>query len=313
MSVAELEQAEVGVNFSSNKGRLNIYTQKVTPELAQKLLDSNHANNRKIKPKIIEMYARLMSKGLWRCDNGEGIKISQEGKILDGQHRLAGVIEYGKPVEMLFFSGIPEAAITSIDDGVKRTLSDAMIINGKSLPNQGAVNGAVKCLFTLWGCTMTGKHYDSVYGARTYSTSEQIDFFDALPKFRQVAAKFFSTFKYTNLGKNLPQGIALAIYYLFHDQDEEMIFSIFKSYETGIPFDNLKEYSPCYHATRKATKAKELKGRIKPYDHIATFIWVLGKSLEGKRVEKMPSISWNWDAKNPITASAIKKLKALDM
>jgi hypothetical protein len=156
-------------------------------------------------------------------------------------------------------------------------------------------------------------HYESVLSARSYSTSEQIEFFDALPRFRQSAAKFFSTFKYTAISKIMPLGVSLAMYYLFSDQDEETIYSIFKSYETGIPFDDLKECSPTYHAHRKATKSRELRVRIRPYEHISTFLWVFAKSLEGEKIQKMPTLTWTWDAKNPITMAAIKKLKALDI
>jgi hypothetical protein len=313
MSVSAEHMDDVGVQFSSNTSKLNIYTQNITPSLALKLLESNIKNNRKIDKKQVSAYARQMARGLWRCDNGEGLGFNPDGKLLNGQHRLHAVIEYGQPVEMLVFSGIPDEAMTSLDDGKRRTLADAMTINGKNLPNQTAINGALSCLITLYNCTETERHYSAVTGARRNSTSEIIQFFDKLPNFKEVAEEFFSKFKYTKLGRVLPLGYALAFYYLLNDLDEELMFSIFKSYETGIPMDDLREASPIYHACERARRARELKIRVMPWDHIQTFLWVYTKCQEKTRAKGLPKFEWNWSDSNPVIAHARKKLMAIEL
>ena len=313
MTNAALNMDEVGLICPSTNTKLNIYFQRVTPAIAQRLLESNHAQNRKIKPQVVDSYVRQMERGLWKPDNGEGISISECGKLVNGQHRLHAIIQYGKTVTVLIISGVPENSIASIDDGIKRTLTDAMMINGKNIPNQSSVNGAITCLYNLYGCTMLDLHYESISGAKRNSTSELIQFYDSMPKFKESAHDFFTKFKYSKIAKVIPLGVALSMYYVFYDEHQEIVYSIFKSYETGIPMDNLREASPIYFACAKSRRSRELKIRIRPWEHIAMFLWVFAKSIEGKKVEKAPQMVWNWSNGNLIIQQARKKLKALDI
>ena len=303
----------VELNFSTTDSNLQIKSVVITPELAKELLATNHEKNRKIKPQVVQSYKRQMEKGLWRTNTGEGIKVSSSNKLINGQHRLEAIIAYGKPVEMLIFYGIPEESMVCIDDGIKRTLTDAMMIRGKSVPNQTSINGALSCLITLYNCCDTPRHYSAVTGARRNSTSELIQFFDALPNFIETTNEFFEKFKYTKVGRVMPLGLALSMYYLFKDLDEELVFSIFKSYESGIPMDDLRESSPIYHACERARRARELKIRVQPWDHIQTFLWVFAKCSEKTRASGLPKFQWEWSEQNPIIAHAIKKLKAVNV
>jgi len=302
------------LSFESTETTLQIKSEMITPQRAKDLLATNHQNNRKIKPQVVQSYKRQMQKGLWKTNTGEGIKIASTGKLINGQHRLKAIIELNQPVEMLIFTGIPEESMTCIDDGVKRNLTDAMLINGKAVPNQMAVNGALSCLMALYHCSYDNRHYSAITGARRNSTSEMIQFFDILPNFTETMDAFFTKFKYTKISRVMPIGISLAMYYLLKDLDEELVFSIFKSYESGIPMDNLREASPIYHACERARRARELKIRVMPWDHIQTFIWVLTKSLDKKRSKGLPKFtSWEWDESNKAVAHAIKKLKAINI
>lgn len=313
MQTIQSSMDEKGLRFSTTKSQLNVLPQVITPKFAQQLLGSNHENNRKLKPGVVQAYKRQMEKGLWAPDNGEAIKISENNSLLDGQHRLAAVIEYGQPVEMLIFSGIPESAMTSIDDGVKRSATDAFTINGKAMTNQSHINGAVSALMTLQSCIETNRSFSGVAGARHKSNSEMLQFFEQLPRFREIASEFFTKFKYTKIGRVMPLGIALAMYYLLKDLDEELIFQIFKSYESGIPLDDLREKSPIYHACERSRRARELKIRVMPWDHIQTFLWVYAKSAAKTPVNMLPKFEWAFTDQNPITAHARKKLKAIEL
>ncbi len=313
MAAQKLAMEELELQFSTTNSSLRIYPQIITPKLATQLIASNHENNRKLKPHVVQSYKRQMEKGLWQSNNAEGIKISETNKLLDGQHRLAAIIEYGKPVEMLIFSGIPEKSMTSIDDGIRRSTSDAFRINGKTLPCQSHINGALTALMTLHSCVETERSFSGIIGARRNSTSEILQFFDALPNFTETAHDFFHKFKYTKVGRVMPLGLALAMYYLLRDLDEELIFSIFKSYETGIPMDDLREQSPIYHACERSRRARELKIRVMPWDHIQMFLWVCRKSALKKPVKALPTFVWEFSEQDPITAHMRKKLKSIQL
>jgi hypothetical protein len=62
------------------------HIEMITPEMAERIL-SGKAPNRHVSAGVIHKYARDMVAGRWRL-NGQTIKISSSGKLLDGQHRL---------------------------------------------------------------------------------------------------------------------------------------------------------------------------------------------------------------------------------
>jgi hypothetical protein len=313
-----MESAQADLFCESTKNTLSTYFEKVTPTIARTLLDKNYENNRKVNQRVVESYAQQMIKGLWHEDSGETIKISQSGKIIDGQHRLFGIIRAAelskkfKGLNFLIIEGVPDSAINSIDDGFKRTLANAFSMSGKALPNQSAINGALKVLWVLKYCDEDNKHFETI-NSRRVSTAELMYFYDGLPKFKEVAHKFFEKFKYTRIGKVLPIGIALAMYYLYHDVDEEHCFSIFKSFETGLPMDDFREHSPTYHISENARRHRELRIRIRPYTNIQLFLWCYTKTLEGKPVKMMPkTIEWKFSEDNLVQAQAIKKLRKVN-
>lgn len=72
---------------------------EIGPKEATKMLEMN-AGNRKLRTSVVLEYASYMKNGLWR-ENGEAIRISEEGIILNGQHRLHAVIAANLKVKFL--------------------------------------------------------------------------------------------------------------------------------------------------------------------------------------------------------------------
>src|SRR5690606_5321337 len=71
----------------------------LTPDTAVRLLERNTLN-RPLSDQHVKRIASQISAGKWRF-NGDTIKLSECGDVLDGQHRLWAVIEAKKPVETL--------------------------------------------------------------------------------------------------------------------------------------------------------------------------------------------------------------------
>lgn len=88
----------------------------ITPQIATEFLKRNTIN-RKLSNATINDYAKDMQCGKWDF-NGESIKISIDGILLDGQHRLWAVIVANTNVKMLVVYGVSE--IGNIDVGMKR-------------------------------------------------------------------------------------------------------------------------------------------------------------------------------------------------
>ena len=79
----------------------------------------------------------------------QGIAFDVHGNLRDGQHRLAAIVKYGKPVEMFVAFGLPEAAFEAIDQGMKRTTSS--MLNIDQAPRPGVVAASVAMLSRLEG------------------------------------------------------------------------------------------------------------------------------------------------------------------
>ena len=117
----------------------------VTPEMAEQWLSRN-PNNRNLRGQVIDSYARDMAAGSWVL-NGETVKISPAGQLLDGQHRLNAVVEAGVTVPMIVVRDIPPEVMPTVDAGAKRTYADALKIQGEE---NTSVLAAVTRRAVLW-------------------------------------------------------------------------------------------------------------------------------------------------------------------
>ena len=105
----------------------------VTPDQAQLWLDNNYPHNRRIQESVVLQYAEEMDTGNWHGDVMDSpIMISDNGQLLNGQHRCSAVILYGKPVQMWVLFDVPEKDFKFIDNGSKRKAVDYMPEDVKS-------------------------------------------------------------------------------------------------------------------------------------------------------------------------------------
>lgn len=118
----------------------------VTPALAAHYL-SNNPSNRRIAPSRVSSFASMMEAGQWVV-NGETIVVSATGRLLDGQHRLSAVIEYGRAVPMLIATGAADSTFSTIDIGAKRTASH--IFTMSDIPYAAATAAAAAILYKLF-------------------------------------------------------------------------------------------------------------------------------------------------------------------
>jgi hypothetical protein len=102
----------------------------VDKTIAESWLAAN-THNRKLRNFRVDQMARNMKVGRWD-DNGETIKFSRTGVLLDGQHRLSAVIESDTVQVFTVIAGLDDVVQRSIDIGGKRTVGDQLNLNGKS-------------------------------------------------------------------------------------------------------------------------------------------------------------------------------------
>lgn len=103
----------------------------LTPARAAELLEHNKVN-RPIRDSHVARLERQIVQGKWRF-NGDTIKISDDGDVLDGQHRLWAVMGAKKPIETIVVEGIARDAFATIDTlSQARTGGDVLALNGAS-------------------------------------------------------------------------------------------------------------------------------------------------------------------------------------
>lgn len=95
----------------------------ITPAMAKEILDSSNTDNRRFRMWWAIALASSIKRGDWLLTH-QGIAFDENGRLLDGQHRLKAVILSGIPVLMFVFKGLDPKGFMAIDVGVKRSVSD---------------------------------------------------------------------------------------------------------------------------------------------------------------------------------------------
>lgn len=118
----------------------------ISSELASKLLQTQESNRKPSGVRIGEYRRRMMS-GEWQI--AEPIIFDQDGHLIDGQHRLSGLMELGDAeIPMLILCGVPTEARSVIDIGMNRRICDIATIRG--IPLTVKRLATLKAMFLPW-------------------------------------------------------------------------------------------------------------------------------------------------------------------
>lgn len=121
----------------------NIKSVRIDPDFARILLEMN-TRNRPKSASIIKAYAEAMKAGNWKL-NGETIKVTSDGFILDGQHRLEACVLSGVAFDTYFVEVEDANSFDTIDIGHKRTGAHVLAIQGEA--NYAVLSSALALLY----------------------------------------------------------------------------------------------------------------------------------------------------------------------
>lgn len=113
---------------------------KITPAIAEVMLAKN-PNNRSIVISGIKEWCHALRSGDWET-NGETIKISEDGELNDGQHRLKAVIETGITMTTFVVWGLPRESRETVDLVKKKT--PGHILSMRKVGSADLIAAAVK-------------------------------------------------------------------------------------------------------------------------------------------------------------------------
>ena len=114
-----------GENVEREYPQVRVTIERITPEIAQKMLERNTHN----RDKKSEPLAEAIKQGQWKL-NGASIVFSSDGVLLDGQNRLMAVVTSGKPIDTVVVRGAVAESQITMDVGVKRSLTDYLKMDG---------------------------------------------------------------------------------------------------------------------------------------------------------------------------------------
>lgn len=106
----------------------------VTPEIAAGFLENNE-NPRPLREARVDAIAEDIAFGGW-IPNGETIKLDSKGRLRDGQHRCAAIVEANKSCLCLVVHGVTDRGVERTDEGHARTYNDLLRSRGEKQVSQ---------------------------------------------------------------------------------------------------------------------------------------------------------------------------------
>lgn len=195
MATAFKQSREKWLDDRITAGRYGISGEvvKLTPDLAQAILDRN-PDNRNINKTRVGIYANDIAEGRWAL-NGEPIIISSEGFCNDGQHRCAAVVESGIPIDTLIVFGVDRETRNTTDQGRSKGPADYLSMEG--FKNATVVAGIARIAVCY---ERTG----SVLGLSLTSSQQILDYIQANQNLVESSAAFARSYK-TNLHRMIAE------------------------------------------------------------------------------------------------------------
>lgn len=239
----------------------------VTPEKADEWLARN-TDNRNMSKNVVARYARDMRTGDW-LENGSAISFGEDGTLLNGQHRLAAVVQSNRSIIALVVRNLPSKSQDTMDDLKKRSLADTFGFHGfKNATSAAAITRRV----LLWQ-----------NGIRTNNGSYQPTKAESLDIMRTdhtlaVAIDAAAAMSKRNL---VSPSIVGLTWWLFWNIDENECSEFWSSLHTGA---NLETDSPIYMVREQIISAKAKAERVPETAFLAYIIqawnhWRAGKTL----------------------------------
>lgn len=231
----------------------------ITPEMAEHLLTANR-HNRNLRKAWVEKLAGMMSRGEWLL-TGESVKLSEDGTLLDGQHRLAAAVAAGVAFETVVVRGLPIEAQDTVDVGRGRRLADVLAIEGHTDAN--ALAAAINFLHRYRARNDEAsprQRLDNWRGAAP-TPQQALALIDEVPELRE------SVRLARRLTKEIggPVGVFAGLHTVFQKVDPIATGQFFERLEDGV---QLERGDPVWHLRRHILRPR----RDRHYAHTPYYV-----------------------------------------
>jgi hypothetical protein len=103
--------------------------EKITPKLAEAYLATNIGHQRNVTMSHQFHLRQQMEKGQWIM-TGEPIIFDNQGRLVDGQHRLRALIDANMEIEFVVIRGVLPESFMAMNRGKSRTSANVFAIHG---------------------------------------------------------------------------------------------------------------------------------------------------------------------------------------
>ncbi|SNB07231.1 conserved hypothetical protein [Flavobacterium psychrophilum] len=121
-----------------------VYYELISPEVAKTILQNNSGNRNISNAKLMEYYNQMIQ-GKYKEGTAEPLKISNKGRLLDGQHRLTALIKANMTIEFLVARDLDESIFDVLDTGKSRGAAD--VLSMANVPNSTTISSILKLFY----------------------------------------------------------------------------------------------------------------------------------------------------------------------
>jgi len=195
---------------------------KITPKKAKQYRETGK-NMRHLNERWVNRMAADILAGKWEV-NGETIKFNGNGKLIDGQHRMAAVEKANKIITTWAVYGVTDKYV---DGGNTRTPRSWLAYNG--ITNSGTVASGTAAILQYLNKADSSSTLGAIFKYRPIadtetkskyfcSTAEILAFVDEHPEIERSAGSACRA----TVKKMIPPAIGTALHFLFAQKDEDM-------------------------------------------------------------------------------------------
>jgi len=247
--------------------------QKVTPTLAKAWLERNK-RNRTVNQRRVLFYLDQMQKDQWQF-SGDTIRFDWNDDLLDGQHRLLALIQYGEPIEFIIVEGLDPETVVVIDTGKTRSAGDAVSMLGVSYAATMAATVKTIIMFR------NGRYSDKEAAIKGVSNTEIVGF---IKKHQGLEDMIAHVIGLQHQFRFVAGSTLCALYFILESKHAATTEKFFQKFATGI---DLSEKSPIRALRDKLMRDPKNQSNLTPRDKMALFIHAWNAHRRGRELENV--------------------------
>jgi len=256
---------------TESSAELGVEICEITPDRARDLLQ-NHPINRNAAAAVISRYARDMAAGRWQV-NGQTIKITAEGRLIDGQHRLKACMEAKRPFPAIIVRNVSEDAFDTFDLGAKKSYH--IVLSERGETNTTTLAAALKWLWLY--------ERDRLTVRTDQPTPAELD--DTLQRHPEIR----HSLEYVNkLRAVIAPAIGIALHYLCSRKGGEHADEFFDRLSDGI---GLSGDSPIYILRERLIRERGA-ARRSVASEVERIVWIIKAWNAWITNQPLRNISW---------------------